>query len=157
VSATGLVTPLLYTGPDGLFITFTATSGCVTRKRVIIGPRDIFGPFGICLNTPTQYSYSGGGTWTSSNPAAISITSGGLATGNIIGGTAELCITDPLTGCTTCRSVFVTGQNGLAPTAMCVGATEELFPGDEGNWSGTSDPSIATVSVGRRPRLCNNS
>jgi len=92
-------------------ITYTAANGCPATQALTINPAPsaISGVSVICQgSTATLTNTVSGGTWSSSAPATLSVSSGGIITGGIAG-TATITYTLPA-GCTATKTINVNGQ-----------------------------------------------
>ena len=104
----------------------------------------ITGPTAVCVGgTITLADATPGGTWTSSTPAVLTITSGGVATGLVSG---VVVVTYDVSGVDATVSVTV---NPLplpvtGSSAVCVGSNTTLADAGSGLWS-SSSPVVATI------------
>jgi trimeric autotransporter adhesin len=135
-------------------VTVTNNLGCtgianttinVTAKPIVV----ITGPANICQGLTTTVTPNSGGTWSSSNPAVATITSGGVVTG-VSGGTAKFTFTNSTTGCTSNESSIVTiyakpTVSISGPNAICKLSTTQLLPSTGGTWQ-SSNPTVASVT-----------
>ena len=104
----------------------------------------ITGPTAVCVGgTITLADATPGGTWSSSNPSILAITSGGVATGFIPG---VAVITYDVSGVD--ATVSVTVDPAPAPitgsSSLCLGSTTTLVASGGGVWS-SSTTGIATI------------
>lgn len=149
---------------SGIPLITYSIAGCYVTHSVSLHPNaTLYGNEFLCHDGATEQIYLAnpmiypvapssllGGTWNSSNPAVISVSSGGIATrmGSATG-TATITYTMPGTGCFSTLTInAVAGVSISGPLIGCgVGSTLSLSastPG--GSWwiSGTS--SVATIS-----------
>ncbi|WP_281323438.1 beta strand repeat-containing protein [Flavobacterium aestivum] len=153
VSNAGMVTGV--TAGTATFI-FTATGGCASlaTSGVTVNTTPIVsitGPNAICINTTTQLSPSGGGTWVSSNPAIATVSNVGVVTGVSVG-TATFtftgaggCISLPTSAVTVNTSPTISAITGGA-TKVCIGATTQFANITLGGvWSITNGTGSATI------------
>jgi uncharacterized protein YjdB len=123
-------------------------TGCIRSVQATVQPlpSTITGSAAFCnLSSTTYLSSPAGGTWSTGNPAIISIDATGLATGLVVD-TTDIIYTLP-TGCTTSKRVFlilapypITG-----PHDMCLGQTRTLSNVISGGVWSSSSPFIADV------------
>ncbi len=131
---------------------YTAASGCITLKTVTVNttPEPVTGAMGICTGLSTTLSdVTGGGTWSSSNPAAATITSAGTVTG-ITPGTATIAYTLP-GGCatTTMVTIYAAPPPITGVMSLCTGATAVVADGSAGgSWSVATGTVATVVSAG---------
>jgi uncharacterized protein YjdB len=126
------------------FCTSLPTSITVINKPVV----SITGPTQICKDFTTTLSPTTGGTWSSSNDAVATVTSGGVVTA-VGPGTATFtfmqtggCISDPTAPIT----VFINPPTSFTgPNAICVGQTTTVTPTTGGTWS-SSAAGVATIT-----------
>ena len=133
-------------------ITYKLASGCMATKTMTVtpGPAGISGAGGICAgNTVTLLDPTGGGTWTSANPAVGTIGSGTGTFVAISAGTTG--ITYQLSA--SCQMVTTMTVN-QAPSAItgttvvCSGLTTALTDAvTTGTWVSSYNP-VATVGAG---------
>ena len=147
VSGTGVVTGVS-AGTATITYHNTAT-GCTTTLVVTVTPLPsvITGTTTICVGaTSLLADATGGGTWTSSNPAVATINATtGLVTALATGTTT---ITYSLGGaCVVTTTVTVDLLSAITgPTAVCLGATITLTDVTAGGTWTSSNTAIATVS-----------
>lgn len=149
-SATGVTTGL---SVGDATISYILGTGCATTTTVHVTPGVVGGsiitPATICTGGVYGLGFTGtgGGTWSSSNPAVANMTGGFL--NGVSAGTAT--ITYSLT--TSCGSTTTTtpvtvipGMTPISgPTSVCVGSTITLTnPTSGGTWS-SSSPGTGTV------------
>jgi uncharacterized protein YjdB len=148
VPSTGIVTGVAAGNP---VITYTFTGGCFVIRTMTVNtqPTAITGTQTVCVGSTTTFSSSPtGGTWTSSNTAVGTVSSGGVVTG-ISAGTATITYT--LTGgCFATRSVTVNAQpTAITGTAsVCAGSTTTLSSSPTGGTWTSSNTAVGTVSTG---------
>ncbi|MBK8701457.1 MAG: Ig-like domain-containing protein [Saprospiraceae bacterium] len=107
------------------------------------------GPASICIGTNTGFSPSGGGIWTSNNPAIASIDSFGLVTG-LAEGSVTFKYNQDSTGCFSDSSivVYVMAKPTISisgPLTICEGTNTTLSPTTGGTWQ-SSDSLVASVA-----------
>ncbi len=129
-------------------VTYTLGTGCqVTRSITInVTPAPISGPTSICIgNTATLTDVTTGGSWSSSNPAVVSVVSGTGFINGLAGGVSNISYAFG-TGCNATASVTVNTIpppiSGLAN--VCVGQNTTLTDVGGGYWS-CSNTSIAII------------
>jgi uncharacterized protein YjdB len=145
--STGLVTSV---APGAAVITYSTGTSCDATFTITVNPlpASISGSTLICQGASTTLTDpTPGGTWSTANPAIVSIgISSGLVTG-LSAGIAAIDYTAP-TGCHAFVSIAVNPLPApiVGYPAACIGATSTYFdatPG--GSWS-SSNPAIAPVS-----------
>jgi trimeric autotransporter adhesin len=138
-------------------ITFTLTStGCSITKSVSVDalPAAVTGTDTVCVGASVVLNdVDAGGTWTSSNNAVATVTSGGSVTGVsavVAGGVATITYTLG-TGCTATYPITVLATpNAIGgPSTVCVtqGSVTETEVSTGGTWS-SSNPAIANITGG---------
>ena len=146
VGTTGLVSGI---APGTALISYTATTGCFVTKTVTVTGTigAITGTTTLCTGTNTTLTCSPtGGTWSSTNSAVASITSGGLVTG-ITAGTATIIYTISGTSVTTVVTVY-TMPAAITGTGMaCAGAYMTLASTTTGGSWSSANTTIATVGT----------
>ncbi|MBX2904911.1 MAG: Ig-like domain-containing protein [Taibaiella sp.] len=128
---------------------YYSVGGCITSKALTVNasPSDIIGPSSLCAGTTiTLADLTAGGTWSSSNTAIATVSSGGLVIG-VSAGVVTISYTK--SGCSKTRSVTVNATPGpiSGSSTVCVGSTITLtntVPG--GTWT-SSSPTRATVDA----------
>jgi uncharacterized protein YjdB len=145
-SGTGIVTGV---AAGVSTITYTLPTGCFMTAQVTINPNPaaITGSRVVCVNaTSTLASGSGGGAWTSSNPALGTIDAGTGVLGGISAGNPVITYTLP-TGCLTTAIATVNplpAAIGGTPN-VCVGQTTTLTNGSGTSTWSSSNVALATV------------
>jgi uncharacterized protein YjdB len=148
-SFTGVVTGAT---PGLATITYTTLAGCNATLEVTINPipGPITGLNHLCPGTSTNlFDATGGGTWTSSDPAIVTVDATGSVTAILASSTAVISYAFVTTGCaaTMLFSVDPVPYIGLihGPSEVCVDATITLTDSvDGGVWSSAS-PAMGTV------------
>ena len=150
-SSGSLLSTFTATAANSGVFTLTATNSCgnttaTTADTVNPLPSPISGPSTICAGlSATLSDIVPSGTWTSSNPSAIVISSAGVANA---AGTGVSTITYNAAGCSITKTITV-----IPPPAPIVGISN-ICPGGvmviydssgTGTWS-SSNPAIATIS-----------
>lgn len=153
VATAGTTTGLVFgAGAGTANITYTLSTGCQVSRVFTVHalPGAITGAANVCLGGTTILStVTGGGTWSSGNPATATIDASGTVSG-LTTGIAVITYTLGI-GCATNRTVTV---NPLPPAITgnvpaCVGMTIALGnPTAGGTWSSTTSPGVATVNAG---------
>ncbi len=137
----------------GAIITYTAPTGCMRTRAVIVNPLPaaISGPSALCVGSSAVLTTSsGGGTWSSSSTTTATITSSsGIVTG-VATGTTIIDYVLP-TGCSTTKTVTVSLSPGpiAGPGAVCTEATitlTDVVPG--GIWTSSTGTAIVGSSSG---------
>lgn len=130
------------------------STGCSTDfiNQVTVNPRPVTAVSGesiICTGSTTQVIPSSGGTWTSLDPAIVSVNSSGLVVA-LQQGTARLRYTDGTTGCTANPNINISvvaapfiNLNG--PSGICIGDQTTMIPSGGGNWF-SSNTNVATIT-----------
>lgn len=152
-TATGVVTGV-YGGTAT--IKYTIGTGCATTHVVTVTPLPfvdtIVGPGSVCLGgTATLTCATPGGTWSSSAPAIISVSSGGVVTGVSAG---SAIITYSVTGTcgTSYQTLYISTTTTSSPPAVtgpstvAVGGSVTFWPSTSGGTWSSSNASIASVS-----------
>ena len=129
--------------------TFTSSStGCTnTSSLITVNPNPILnGPSEVCVGSTINYTGGTGFSWSSNDPAIITVQPSGLVTG-VSAGSTYLINTNPFTGCfANSAPITVNSLPTLtSQTSVCVGSNFTLTPTNGGIWS-SSNTSIATVS-----------
>ena len=157
VSATGVVTGV---GAGTAFISYTSTNSCGTASSssaVTVGTAPaagtITGSPNVCIGaTSTLTDAAAGGTWSSSNPSAVSVSSTGVITGvstgtAIISYTVAASCSTAVATITASSSSFPSAGTITGPTNICIGsATTYTDTVAGGVWSSGST-AIATVNT----------
>ncbi|MCD6011455.1 MAG: surface protein [Flavipsychrobacter sp.] len=148
VGATGVVTGV---GAGNPIITYMLGTGCFTTVVITVNPTPnaITGSNTVCTGYTTSLTQTTpGGTWSSSNPAVGSITSGGVVTG-IIAGNINISYTLPA-GCFVIfpMTVNTTPAANTGPTTVCTGLTITLANGTGGGTWSSSNVGEGTVDAG---------
>jgi hypothetical protein len=137
--------------PGVLTITDYLPSGCRVSAEVTVNalPSAITGTPVVCEGLTTSLS-SGptGGAWSSDDATIATVVATGDVTG-VLGGTANIVYTLPITGCA--RSVIVTVNSNpadiLGTLDVCVASTTSLSSSTTaGTWS-SSTPAVGTVDM----------
>ncbi len=146
---TGVVTGV---GPGTCLVTYTLTTGCSTHRYVtdstvttVVDP--ISGPSTVCTGSTVALSDSTpGGTWSSSNTAIATVSSGGIVTGVSAG---TVIITYTLSGTYVIHTMVVSPASSISgPSTLCVGSTITLTGTPSGGTWSSSNTSVATVTGG---------
>jgi uncharacterized protein YjdB len=150
-SVTGIATGII---PGVLTITYTiSATGCFTSTPFTVNPNtsNHIGATSICQGlTTTLTNAAGGGTWSSSNPAAGTINSTtGVVTG-IAGGTTTINYTLP-TGCiasvgASSFTVNPTPANIGGTLTVCPGTTSTLTDASAGGTWVSNNTAVATMA-----------
>lgn len=129
-------------------ISYTLPTGC--RSTTIISVSSLTGNTGTsraCVGqTSTLSNSTGGGTWTSSNPAVATVgSSSGVVTG-ISGGTAVISYALPSGGCYA-QTTFTVNPTATfsGSTSVCSGQTSTLTPSVTGGTWSSGSTGVATV------------
>ena len=139
-------------------ISYTVTNGCgsvAATKTLSVGSvasaGTIYGPTNLCISSRVTVSdTTSGGTWSSSNPAILTVTSAGSVTG-LSTGTAAISYTLTTTcGSATTALVMTVGSLPIAgsitgPSTVCSGTTSTFTDGTTGGGWISSNTAIATV------------
>jgi len=143
-TATG-ITPgtvvIIYTSPSGCLQTFSLT--------VLASAGSITGPPAICTGSSFQFSVSvTGGTWTSSNTTAATISGTGMVH-PVAPGTSILTYT-AASGCTATTTINVLPSPSAisGPASLCAGLTAQLSNATSGGTWSASPAAIATITAG---------
>ncbi len=122
-------------------------------RKVAPAGSSITGTSSLCQGVPVTFTdQTPGGTWTSSNPAVVTV---GSATG-YVNGVAAGTATITYNIATGCGSPYVTMAVTVSPTASVVAGPSTVCPGNTitltdatggGTWS-SSNPAVATVTGG---------
>ncbi len=147
-AVSGGTSVITYTGPNGCFVTSTATVNA-TPTAAITGNS---GP--TCVSSVLQLSDASGsslGTWTSTTTTKATINTAGLVTG-VATGTSVISYT--YLGCIATTTVTVNANNVGAingSTSVCISDTTTLSDTTAGGTWSTSNTSIGTIdaSTGR--------
>jgi len=131
--------------------TLTYTNGsCFVTAPVTVNPAPaaITGSTTVCTGTTTPLGETtAGGTWTSSNPAVGSVSSGGVVAG-IVAGTMNITYTLPAG----CFAVYPMTVNQTPPAitgstfVVCTGSSIPVADGTSGGIFSSSDGSLASVT-----------
>ena len=147
VSGTGVVTGVLANTPN---ITYTLPTGCIAVTPIIVNPQPavITGATTVCtgLNT-TLADATTGGTWSSSNLTAGTVSASGVVTG-IATGSVNISYTLPA-GCFSVQPMTVNQQPAAIAGAstVCTGFTTVLADvSGTSTWS-SSATAVATVGA----------
>ncbi len=144
--ATGVVTGV---SAGSSSISYTTSLGCFTSYDVTVNPTPgaITNGDSVCIGSAITLACTGGGTWSSSNPAVATI---GSSTGVVTGVTAgNTTISNTNSGCSSTLSFTVNPLPAAitGPTHVCVGLTatlSDVTPG--GTWS-SNNIGVAPVGV----------
>lgn len=124
IGSTGIATSVS-AGTDTISYT---VAGCSAKATFTIAPRPVIsGPSSVCVTSFIILNTSINGSWTSSNPAVATVTTGymeGIVTGVYPGSTVLTC-TSYATGCVSTYTVTVTSVCTGTPSA---GAAHALYP-----------------------------
>jgi uncharacterized protein YjdB len=134
--------------PGTATINYTLPTGCAASQLVTVTsmPGALYGPSAICLGGSVVLSdASGGGTWTSSNPAVATI---GLTTGTVTSltvGTAAMTYSTGPVGCYAIQRMTVTTSGGTitGPSSICLGSSPSLNDVYSGGTWMSSGPSLS--------------
>ncbi len=122
--------------------------GCYAYKTVTVtAGATIYGSSSVCVGlTITLTDATTGGSWTSSNTAVATISSGGLVTG-VSAGTANIYYF--VSGCYAYHTVTVTsGAASISGTkTTCIGSTTALTDATSGGAWTSSNTAVATVGI----------
>jgi len=152
VATVGSTSGLVFGNNPGISnITYTLASGCYVIATVTVNPiPTITGPSNVCVGSTIPWAGNPpGGTWTSSNTAIATIGyTSGFITGVAPGG-AVITYTSPA-GCVTVKGIKVLATPGpiTGNTLICVGSTSLLSNASPGGTWSSSNPSVATVTIG---------
>jgi len=129
-------------------VTYILPSGCVATANinVISAPTSIAGNAAVCLGSVSSLASSpAGGTWTSSNTAVATVSSGGDVTGVSIG-TARITYT--IGSCFTTKTVSVNTAFGSGISVnMCLGTFKTINDSISGGTWSSSNPAVATINT----------
>ncbi|MBX2905846.1 MAG: Ig-like domain-containing protein [Taibaiella sp.] len=130
-------------------VIYTGANGCSRSASVHVNPlpAPIFGTLNVCQGSNTSLTNAtAGGAWSSSAPALATITSGGVATGLMVG-TPTITYKLP-TGCMSIASLVVNALPADVTGAdnVCVGQSITLSNASSGITWTCLDPMYATVS-----------
>ncbi len=136
--------------------TIAATNATTACSRLMTGSATvsvgvssgvISGPGSLCLGALiTLTDTTGGGTWSSSDPAVATVNGSGMVFGVSWG---AALISYSLGGfCTPTHTVYVSPTPApiAGSTSVCLGASDTLFDGTAGGTWSSSDPVVATIS-----------
>jgi len=150
-ASSGISSPL---SAGSVTISYTTGPGCIATKAVTVStsPVPITGTYitsasgKVCVgNTMTVADATGGGAWSSSNTAIVTVSSGGVITG-VAAGTAVVSYT--VGSCVAGVSITVynvpSAITGLS--ALCMGSTTVLSVNETGGTWSSSAPAKATVN-----------
>lgn len=146
-------TGVVYGVAGGLtFITYTLPTGCYIIRALTVTslPAAISGAPAICAGSSSLYTNTtGGGSWSSGNPAVATISSGGLVSA-VAEGTVQLTYTLPL-GCIATKTITVNPLPAdiAGITSLCLSSPVALTgatPG--GSWSSSSSITANVTSGG---------
>jgi trimeric autotransporter adhesin len=141
----GTVTSVL---PGTAIITYVYPPGCVTTTTFTVFPSvaAISGPPTVCIGSAVSLSdASGGGTWSSSNPAIAPVSSSGVVSGSAIG---SVVITYTLsTGCYRTTTMTVTPLPAAITGSffICVGSVVTVSDATTGGSWTISPTTIAAI------------
>jgi uncharacterized protein YjdB len=130
-------------------ITYTASPGCKKGQMMIVkpAPAAITGELTVCPGATTALSSaSGGGTWSSSDPSVVTVSSYGVVSG-IAGGTAMITYTVASWGCSATAVVTVSSTGGSisGSTTLYPGLTTTFTSSASGGIWISSNTDVATV------------
>jgi len=134
---TGGTPTISYIMPTGCFVTYIVT--------VNANPSSITGPSTVCTGTTIGLSDGGGGTWSSSNGSAATVTSSTGVVSGVAVGTTNITYT-LATGCLITSTVTV-NQTPVAISMLpvCIGGNATLTDGTTGGTWSSSNVAEATV------------
>ena len=129
-------------------ITYRLSTGCLATAVATVNPLPgaISGTASACPGNSSTLTNTGGGTWSSSNTAIVTIGSTtGVATG-VSSGTATITYALPGTGCASFVTYTVHPLPGAisGSSTVCLGATTTLTDAGGGTWS-SSNSGIAAI------------
>ncbi|MCW3122193.1 MAG: surface protein, partial [Flavipsychrobacter sp.] len=143
VSSTGVVTGVA----GGVVNIYYSVGGCGASKTVtVISGSTITGPSTVCIGgTITLVDTVSGGSWTAGG-TALSVSSGGVVTGLVVGVANVYYIVG---GCGAYHTVTVTpGPSSIGgPSTVCIGSTITLTDATTGGTWSSSSSAIATVGI----------
>ena len=148
VSTSGIYT-VTATNANGCTATSAPVTVTVNALPVVAA---IAGANDVCVGSTTNLtSATTGGVWSSSNPAAATVSASGLVTGVAAGAATINYTVTNASGCVTTVSLLL-NVNALpvnipigGPNTVCVGSTITNFANPGGVWS-SSNVSVATVA-----------
>ncbi|MBX2906609.1 MAG: Ig-like domain-containing protein [Taibaiella sp.] len=146
-SSTGVVSGIT-TGTS--VVTYSLATGCSKYATVTVNPLPslIVGPTQVCLGGSVYVlNTTGGGTWSSSDPAFATVGPTGMVSGIAVG-TATLTYTLP-TGCYRTAAITVEPLPAAiaGPATVCIGQSTTLSSSTAGGSWASSSPTIASVSA----------
>ncbi len=129
-------------------VSYILPTGCMRTATVNVRPLPsaIAGTPAVCAGSTTSLSSaSAGGIWSSSNPAAATISSTGVVSG-VSAGNTTITYTLP-TSCRTTASVVVNALPASigGATSVCAGSSAMLTNASAGGMWSSSNPSVATM------------
>lgn len=142
-------------------VSYTVSNACgsaTDTQLVTVMPLPVAGtvsgPSTVCPGTSIVYSATGSaGSWSSSNPAILTVNAASGIGGGVATGTAIISYSVTNTCSTATDTLLVNVYNipsaGViyGPSSVCVGSVITLLDGITGGTWSTSDPSIATVGA----------
>ncbi len=159
VSGAGVVTGIV---PGTSVISYTVTNGCgavaaaqMVTVNQLANPGVISGSTSVCQASSTQLATNGmnGGTWSSTNMAAATVSASGLVTGVSAGGTivsytvTNLCGSLAATTNVTVAPLPATPDPITGTAQVCVGNNVLLSTGSTGGVWSSSNNTKATVNA----------
>lgn len=144
--STGVVTPV---AAGTAIATYTLSTGCFTTAVLTVNASvgAIGGSLTVCTGaTTTLTETTMGGTWTSSNTAAVAVSTTGTVTG-VAAGNATISYTSA-SGCYATAEVSVTPVPVITGTlTVCQGSPTSLSGSPDGGTWTSSNSAVATVST----------
>ena len=148
VTNAGVVTGVS-SGSATFTFTETATGCSNTTSAVTVNALPVVSTpsTSVCVGSTITLSPTSGGTWTSSNVAAATVTNAGVVTG-VAAGSATFTFTNSTTNCSNTTSAVTVNALPVVSTpstSVCVGSTITLSPTSGGTWT-SSNVGAATVT-----------
>lgn len=148
ISATGVASAMMAGAAN---ISYTLPTGCMSVKHVTVNPLPsaISGPSSICAGALATLSATPtGGTWSSSIPSIVSVSSTTGIISGVTAGTATITYTLS-TGCMSTTVITVSPMPGAitGPSAVCAGSSILLSNSVAGGVWSLSSTSVASLST----------